>query len=149
MTANLNAATEAAQKELEKRGFLLSEYQSDSPHSLIVGSRQAAVNMPDSESCPFYVTHEHIADERFTSMIERTISESPLQMIICPDKEAAQHLISAGKEIGISPNPSANRPPVVCMGEDVPAGYGFTAVKNQEQLFAFIRNEMKEVLLHS
>ncbi|MEC3655681.1 uroporphyrinogen-III C-methyltransferase [Bacillus siamensis] len=149
VTASLNAATEAAKTELTKRGFRLSGHQGDSPHSLIVGSRQAAENMPDSVSCPFYITHEHIADERFTSMIERTISESPLQMIICPGKESAQHLLSAGKQIGISPNPTANRPPVICIGEDIPAGYGFTAVKNQEQLFAFIQNEMKDMLVHS
>lgn len=41
VTASLNAPTEAAKTELTKRGFLLSECQIDSPHSLIVGSRQA------------------------------------------------------------------------------------------------------------
>ncbi|MDL5612578.1 uroporphyrinogen-III C-methyltransferase [Bacillus halotolerans] len=151
LTARLSAASEAGKAELIKRGFIISEHHHNSPEKLIVGSRHSVEEMQKSESCLCYITHENVIDERFTRMTERTISESPLHMIICPGKQSAQQLISAGEEIGISPEPSASRPPVICIGDGTPAAaYGFTAVQDQEQLFAFIQNEQVEKkLLHS
>ncbi len=99
-------------------------------------------NMQTQKPCSFYVTHENVIDDRFTHMIQRTISESPLHMIICPSKPSVQQLISAGEQIGISPEPSASRPPIVCIGDDSAAGaYGFTTVQEQEELFALIQNQ--------
>lgn len=108
-------------------------------------------NIQKHESCSFYITHENVIDDRFTHMIQRTISESPLHMIICPSKPSTQQLISAGEQIGISPEPSASRPPIVCISDNSAAGaYGFTAVQEQDELFALIQNQQAEKkLLHS
>ncbi|MCI4170501.1 bifunctional uroporphyrinogen-III C-methyltransferase/uroporphyrinogen-III synthase, partial [Bacillus spizizenii] len=90
-------------------------------------------------------------DARFTHMIQRTICESPLHMIVCPSKPSVQQLISTGEQFGISPEPAASRPPIVCLGDDSVAGaYGFTAVQKQDLLLAFIQNQQAEKkLLHS
>ncbi|MBT2575667.1 uroporphyrinogen-III C-methyltransferase [Bacillus sp. ISL-51] len=151
LTARLSAASEHAETELKKRGFLVSAIQPDSEKRLVVGSRYSVENMQKYETCSFYITHENVIDDRFTHMIQRTISESPLHMIICPSKPSVQQLISAGEQIGISPEPTESRPPIVCIGDDSAAGaYGFTAVQEQDELFAFIQNRQAEKkLLHS
>ncbi len=151
LTAKLSAASEQAKTELEKRGFLVTAIQPDSEKRLVVGSRHAVENMQKHESCSFYITHENVIDDRFTHMIQRTISESPLHMVICPNKLSVQQLINGGEQIGILPEPSASRPPIVCIGDDSAAGiYGFTAVQEQDELLAFIHNQHAEKkLLHT
>lgn len=133
------------QRRSLKTGFLISAIQPDSEKRLVVGSRHAVENIQKHESCSFYITHENVIDDRFTHMIQRTISESPLHMIICPSKPSTQQLISAGEQIGISPEPSASRPPIVCISDNSAAGaYGFTAVQEQDELFALIQNQQAE-----
>ncbi|KAF1678808.1 uroporphyrinogen-III C-methyltransferase [Bacillus sp. SKDU12] len=151
LTARLSAASEHAETELKNRGFLVSPMQPDSGKRLVVGSRHSVENMQMHESSSFYITHEHVIDGRFTHMIQRTISESPLHMVICPNKPAVQQLISAGEQIGISPEPSASRPPIFCKDDDKAASaYGFTAVQKQDELFAFIQKQQTEKkLIHS
>ncbi|QIW78669.1 uroporphyrinogen-III C-methyltransferase [Bacillus tequilensis] len=151
LTARLSAASEHAETELEKRGFLISAPQPVSEKTLVVGSRHSVKDTQKHKSCSFYMTHENVIDDRFTHMIQRTISESPLHMIICPSKSSVQQLISTGEQIGILPEPSANHPPIVCIGDDTAASaYGFTAVQELDELFAFIQNQQAEKkLVHS
>ncbi|MEC2236777.1 uroporphyrinogen-III C-methyltransferase [Bacillus subtilis] len=151
LTAKLSAASEQAKTELEKRGFLVTAIQPDSEKRLVVGSRHAVEFIQKHESCSFYITHENVIDDRFTHMIQRTISESPLHMVICPNKLSVQQLINGGEQIGISPELSASRPPIVCIGDDSAAeAYGFTAVQEQDELLAFIQNQQtQKKLLHS
>ncbi|MFP9202833.1 hypothetical protein ACLI2R_17030, partial [Enterococcus faecalis] len=68
-----------------------------------------------------------------------------------PNKLSVQQLINGGEQIGILPEPSASRPPIVCIGDDSAAGiYGFTAVQEQDELLAYIHNQHAEKkLLHT
>ncbi|WP_088273085.1 uroporphyrinogen-III C-methyltransferase [Bacillus sonorensis] len=153
----LYASAPSIKEALEERGFA-AFLQTDIPDPgscLVIGSRRAVQDKRYQESATF-VTHDHMIDSRFTSMIKREIEEFPIDAIIFSGKQCIDLFVKAAVSIGMSPQKAKDSIHAVCLSgeaEKAAKDRGFKLVHAPEETVSLeaclkdLKNSAAKVLL--